>query len=591
MNWIKKGPVLATLGGLILIWAFVFFFFDPLLKRALIAGGQAAAGAKVEIGSLRSKWLKGTLEIGQVAVADREQPMRNVVEFSRAAFQLDTSAALRGKGVIREAALEGLRLGTPRKTSGALRNPPPPSALTAAIQKQIAPAKDAAIAQVGNVKSNAVAEVDAAKLSGLKKLDEAKAKSAEIEKRWSGKNDEAKAIEQEARAIAEDAKALGGGGDVLKKIAESKKLQDRIKATMARVDAQKAAALKDIAEAQALVKEAEELRKQDLNGLLASAGLPTLDSADMARRLLGAQAAARLSTALGWMRLAREKAAAHKAAKPPAPPRRKGVDVEFPRAHVYPQFLLEGAKITGKLDGMTGGSLDLKGLLNGVTSNPKLYGKPATLDLAGKSASGPQMSLNGRLNQQKDPVGVSLDFEGSGFSLAGTAIGDGDVGGTLKDGRAKMRGHLDSSGDEWKGEVFVEASGVVLEPKVALTGVAGALVADALKSLSGFNLRVGISGREDDLKLAFSSNIGDVVAGAMRKAVSGQLDAQKKVLEGKLAAIYGDKFKDAQAQNAGLTAKLLGPLDAQKGALDKQLQDALGKALGNKPLRFDKLFK
>lgn len=584
MSWVKKGPVLATLGAVLLLWAFVFFFFDPILKQGLIAGGQAAAGAKVEIGSVRSKWLKGTLEIKGIAVADREEPMKNLVELSRVAFQLDTSAAVRGKGVVREAALEGLRLGTARKTSGAIRNPPPPSALSAAIQRQIAPAKSKAI----EVKSNAVGEVDAAKLQGLKKLDETKAKAAEIEKRWKGKADEAKAIEKEAKDIADSLKSIGGN-DILKKAAAAADAQKRIKALIARVDAQKAEAQKDIAEAQSLMKEADELRKQDLNGLLAAAGLPTLDSQDLARRLLGAQTASRLTTAMKWMRLAREKAAARKAANPPPPPRRAGVNVEFPRAHTYPQYLLENAKISGTLDGMHGGALDLKGVLDGVTSNPKLYGKPATLTLAGKSVSGPAVTMGGRLDQQKDPVGVTVDFSGSGFSLAGTSLGDGEVGGALTAGTAKLKGRLTSAGDEWTGEVFVEASGVVLEPKVALAGTAGALVSDALKSLTGFNVRIGISGREDDLKLAFSSNAGEVVAAAMRKAVSGQLEAQKKVLEAKLAALYGDKTKDARASVDGLAGKLLGPLDAQKGALNKQLQDSIGKALGGRGL--DKLFK
>lgn len=584
MSWLKKGPLLGTLGAALLLWAFVFFFFDPLLKRAMIAGGEAAAGARVEISSVRSKWLKGTLEIKGVAIADREAPMKNLVELSRLAFSLDTSAALRGKGVVREAALEGLRVGTARKTSGALRNPPPPSALSAAIRKQIAPAAAAAI----EVKTSAVGEVDAAKLQGLKKLDEAKAKAKEIEDRWKGKAGEAKEIEKEAREIADELKAIGGG-DILKKAQAAGSAQKRIKALIARVDAQKAEAQKDIAEAQALVKEADELRKKDLNGLLASAGLPTLDSSDLARRLLGAQTASRLSTALKWLRIAREKAAARKAANPPPAQRRAGLDIEFPRAHTYPQYLLENAKITGTLDGVMGGGLDLKGVLDGVTSNPELYGKPATLTLAGKSAAGPAVSLNGRLDQQNDPVGVALDFTGSGFSLAGTTLGDGEVGGALTAGSAKLKGRIASSGDEWTGEVLVEATGVVLEPKVTLAGPAGALVSDALKSLTGFNVRVGISGREDDLKLAFSSNAGEAVAAAMRKAVSGQLEAQKKILEGKLAALYGDRSSDAQASVNGLTGKLMGPLDAQKGALNKQLQDSIGKALGGQGL--DKLFR
>ncbi len=236
-----------------------------------------------------------------------------------------------------------------------------------------------------------------------------------------------------------------------------------------------------------------------------------------------------------------------------------------------------------------GGTLALSGLLNGVTSNPKLYGKPATLTLGGKTATGQSVSLNARLDQQKDPVGVTLDFGGEGFSLAGAALGDGEVGGSVTQGHAKARGTISSSGDEWKGEILVEASGVSIAPKVGLPGEAAPLVAGALKSLTGFKVKIAISGKEDDLKLSFSSDIGEAVAAAMKKAVSGKLEAQKKVLEGKLAGIYGNKFKDAQSSTDGLNGKLLGPLDAQKGALNKQLSDAIGKALGGQ--RLDKLFK
>lgn len=584
MSWIKKGPVLGTLGAVLLLWAFVFFFFDPILRRALIAGGQAAAGAKVEIGSLRSKWLKGTLEIRRIAVADRETPMKNLVEFSRIVFQLDTSAVLRGKGVVRQAALEGLRVGTKRKSSGALRNPPPPAALRAAIYKQIAHVQAGAIM----VKSSAVGEVDTAKLQGLKKLDAAKAKAKEIEERWKGRPAEAQAIEKEAREIAEQLKSIGGG-DILKKTQAAGQAQRRIKALISRVDAQKVQAQKDIAEAQSLLKEADELRKKDLNGLLAAAGLPTLDSSDLAKRLLGAQTASRLTTALKWLRIARERAAARSAANPLPARRRAGVDIEFPRAHSYPQYLLENAKITGTLDGAMGRTLDISGLLTGVTSNPKLYGRPATLNLAAGHEDKARVKLAARLDQQNDPVGITLAIDASGLSLAGASLGDAEVGGTLTKGFAAVQGKISSTGDEWSGWIVIEATQVALEPKVALSGMAGALVSDALKSLTGFQARVVISGRKDDLKFAFSSNIAEAVSAAMRKAVSGQLEAQKKILEGKLAAVYGDKTKDARASVGGLAAKLMGPLDAQTGALNKQLQDALGKAIGGQGL--DRLFK
>lgn len=585
MSWVRKGRVLGLLGGLGLLWLLVVLLFDPMLKRALISSGQAAAGAKVEIASLRTRWLKGTLEIRGIAVADAAEPMRNAVEVGRAAFALDTGALLRGKAVVREAALEGLRFGTARRTSGALPKPPPPSALSRAVQKAIAPAQDETLGALGSVKANAAAEVDAAKLEGLRRLDEAKAKGKEVEERWKGKQAEAKEIEAEAKAVGEQLKALGAGGsspaDILRKAQQAQDAQRRIKGLIARVDAQREQARKDLAEAQSALREADELRRKDLQGLMAAAGLPSFDAQDLGRRLLGARTSARLTTALGWMRWARERSAARKAAAPPRPPRRKGVDVEFPRARVYPQFLLENAKLSGTLDGLfMGKDMELAGRLHGVTSNPRLYGKPALLELSGDAPGAGRLRLGGRLDQQDDPVGVGVSFSGEGFSLAGAALGDGSVGGVIADGRARVSGELRSAGEEWKGEVLVEATGVRVEPKVSLPAPADALVADALRSLGSFKARIGISGREDDLKLAFSTDAGETVAAAMRKAVSGRVEAQRKALQAKLDALYADKVKEARAQADALSAKVLGPLDAQKGALEKQLQEAVGKALG-----------
>lgn len=595
MSWLKKGVLLRLAGGLAVLWLLVFFLFDPALKWGLVKAGQAAAGAKVEIASVRSKWLRGTLDVNGVAVADRDSPMTDLVEASRLDFTLDVGALLRGKAVVREASLEGLRFGAPRKTSGALPHPPPPSQLERTLREKLKASAGSALGPAPDVKANASAEVDAAKLQGLKKLDEAKAKAKEIEDRWKGKQAEAQEISRQAQQVADELKALGGGGDFLKKAQKAAEAQKKLKDLIARVDAQRDQAKKDLAEVQDLYKQADELRNKDLNGLLSAAGLPTLDSQDLARRLLGAQTASRLSTALHYMRLAREQAAARKknaaAAAAAQPARRKGLDVEFPRAHSYPRFLLENAKLSGTLDqAVMGRDLALTGLLDGVTSNPDLYGKPATLTLSGASSAGESAKLSGELDQQNDPVGVVLKFEGAGFPLAGAALGDGEVGGTLTGGTAKASGELRSTGDEWKGQVVVEASGVKLDPKVSLGGAAGKAVSDALGSLSRFTVTVGISGKESDLKLSFSSNIGEVVAGAMRKAFAGQVEAQKKALESKLAALYGPKLKDAHGATDGLSSQVLGPLDSQRGALDKQLQDALKRSVGGQPdLR--KLFK
>jgi uncharacterized protein (TIGR03545 family) len=593
MSWVKKGPLYAVLAGALLLWLLVFLCFDPLLKMALVAGAQAANGAKVDVGSLRTKWLRGTLEIRGVEVASAEDTMKDTVSFSDALFHLDVGAALRGKAVIREASVKGIRFGAKRTRDGRLPKAPPPSKLELAVREKLGFKKEASVA--AQVKGNAAAEVDAAKLGGLQKVEDAKAKAAEVEARWKAKPDEAKAIEAEAKDIGERLKALGGGGgspaDFLRKAKDAQELQGRIKALQARVDAARKDAQSDLGSVQSALKEADELRKKDVNGLLAAAGLPTLDSADLTRRLLGPQAAGRVASALKWVRWAREKAAAKKAAAPPAPARRRGVDIEFPREHSYPQFLLERATLEGALEqAVAGKDLALAGMLTGVTSNPRLYGKPARLTLGGASG-GMKLDLDARLDQQMDPTAVTVSFDGSGFPLAGMALGDGEVGGALKAGSARVKGVIRSAGEEWEGAIDATATGVSIEPQVTLPAPAGRLVAESLRSLPGFTAHIGLSGREDDLKFTVTSDIGAAVAGAMKKAVAGELDAQRKAVEAKVNALYEERLKGVRAQQEKLQGQLLGPLDKQKGELDRLLKDAVGKAVGSPKLDLKKIFR
>jgi hypothetical protein len=93
--------------------------------------------------------------------------------------------------------------------------------------------------------------------------------------------------------------------------------------------------------------------------------------------------------------------------------------------------------------------MTIAGVLNGVTSNPELYGKPALLTLTGEAAGGTSLKLSAELDQQDEPVGVAAKFDGSGFSLAGAELGDREIGGTLAGGSARVSGEIRSAGDEW----------------------------------------------------------------------------------------------------------------------------------------------
>lgn len=113
----------------ILLAAFFIFAAGPLLKYAIESAGSAAAGAKVEVTSVKLGFDPLTLDIRGVQIADKDAPMTNLMGFQRALVNVEFFPLLLGQGIMDDVALEGVAFNTPRKTSGALPKPP---ALTAA---------------------------------------------------------------------------------------------------------------------------------------------------------------------------------------------------------------------------------------------------------------------------------------------------------------------------------------------------------------------------------------------------------------------------------------------------------------------------
>ncbi len=586
MSWLKKGNFIAAGTALLVISAFGVLFLDGLIRRALVSAGQAAAGAKVEIGSVRTRLLAGRATVSRARAADKDEPMKNLVEFELAEFALKPSALLRGKVVVTAASLTGLRFGTARQTSGALA-PRPPSALEAAVRRQLAPAAS----PLGEAKRDVKTELDAAKLQSLKALEEARARLEAVPGRFQAKAEEAGRIEAELREITKTLSGLKGGGspaDIARSVETAASAQRRLKALLADVERSKKELARELDAVKARLKQAEELKGRDLSGLMAAAGLPSLDAAELSRRLLGPALMKKVSTGMRWLAWAKNSRPARQAAKKPE--RRRGLTIEFPSKDGDPSFLLEHARLQGFL-AREAGELALEGSLGGVTTNPPLYGKPARLRLSGGGAvNGPSFKLDGTLDQTKEPGAGTLEFSYAGVPLSGLMLGDEELGAKLAAGSARVSGSLKLAGEEWSGEVRLQAEGVSLEPKLGMKGGLGRLAGEALRGVKGFGAVIGLSGREDDLSFTVRSDLGTSLAEGLKRGAASAFAAQRKALEDKVNALYAGKAAEVRGRLGGVEASLLGPLQKQEGAIQDALKQAAARALGPK-LDLKKLFR
>ncbi|TBR23379.1 hypothetical protein EPO15_06080, partial [bacterium] len=252
IRWSYLGPRLVVLA---LLWAGAVWGLDPVLKLALERGGSAALGARVSAAGLKTKFFPPALTVTGFAAADPENPMRNLFEYRAATFAFEGRPLLEKKLVVSAAALEGLALGTPRKTSGALpKAAPPPGA--AALSRWAGEAKGALGAAGTSAKDDLAAsyKVDPEQLASVKLARELEARWPQTLEAWQGK---AAAFDAEGRAkeleallkkaeTAGPAEKLAAAAELAKKAGELRQgvkgLTDGFKAELERAKADLAAA-------------------------------------------------------------------------------------------------------------------------------------------------------------------------------------------------------------------------------------------------------------------------------------------------------------------------------------------------------------
>ncbi len=99
---------------------FVTFFLDGLVRRWTVDALQAIFGARVDIGSMYVRPWEGKVYFSDLAIADRESPMKNLVEFKDAQVDVDVGLLLSGSVRLNRIVAREMQFGTDRTYSGRL---------------------------------------------------------------------------------------------------------------------------------------------------------------------------------------------------------------------------------------------------------------------------------------------------------------------------------------------------------------------------------------------------------------------------------------------------------------------------------------
>ena len=548
IRWWGLGTFLLLVAGIGILWV---FFVDGWVKRLIEDVGTDVVGAKVDLDHADLSVFPAGLTLTRLQVTNPKAPMTNAVEATRIAMGLDGLNLLQRKVIVEEMLVEGVRLGTPRTTSGAVKPVTEPVTEEKGMFAISLPSL-----KVPDVKTILQNE----DLETMRLIEELKADLKQEKATWEARLHDlpgkAQVAKYKERVKQLKAATKGGLEGMLGEVGEVQSLKEEIDRDLQDLKD----ARKEFDEKVALLKKRLEQIKtapqRDIQHLQAKYNLSPQGLANMSQTLLGSQIGSWVHQGVVWYERAKPflegaQAMGGSQAGPEVqkPLRGKGVDVHFTEEQPLPDFLVRLARVSLNLD--VG---NLAGTIHNVTSDQSTLGKPLTFVFAGDQLKGVNaVALEGTLNhiipaQSRD----KLALKAKGYELADVALSkDARWPVTLKSGL---------------GDITVDAT---------LQG--RGLTAQGAGNLRALQLAAGVSGDTNPLTKSLSSSVSGISQLSLKANVTGTLDKYDVELSSDLDRILQDAAgKMVNELAAKFGSQLQAAISAKTSEPMKQLQETLG---------------
>jgi uncharacterized protein (TIGR03545 family) len=544
--------VIPFLGFILIIVAFIAFFLDGIVESIVEERASLLNKAKVEIADLDIRFLWPGVGIRGLAVANADNPWRNIVEVGDISISVSVLPLFSKRVVIDEMLMEGLQLNTKRKTSGEL--PRRLKKRLKAEEKEKKPTEVPCVKlpnlEVFKKKFDIKDLVDINRLESVKRAKQLSEDVSQWKSRWES---ELKNLDVKAKVDEIIGKVQGsleslqkteikGPADLLKLQNDLKNLReatDALKGLKKEIEAKKAAFKGQVATLEKSLKdELRKLREMDLQAILKDLGLEGITKARLAEAFLCPFLGKTLNFI--WSHADKIRTLMPKRGKDEPVQTRiraKGRDIIFPVIKKGPDFLLREARLSMEQE-----KWSLKGTIQGVTSDPISYGKPTRVDVKGTR---PQLALNAILDHTgKTPVDtVSLDLAGhplEGFTFSENPLSVSNIA----KGFLNFKANLVLKGNSIDLNTRATVKNLVLNfSEEGKENLLVNMVKEAMKTVPSFSIGVAAQGARENPQTSISSDIDQIFARQLRRFAGKKIDELKASLGVQIDGASGKDIK------------------------------------------------
>ncbi len=616
MKIIRPGGLVAVIVIAAAVSLFAVFMADSLVKKVIESAGRSVFKAKVELQKADISFMKSSLKLEGLTIADKDSEFRNLFEAGVITLDFQLLQALKKRVIIDKIEMTNSATGTKRVTSGFL----PPSELKK-IEKREKEAKPSLLSKLTDNASkkakNEIASLPVTKMAGkvsdLTKTDFSKAfKKEDLEsyktimsagsKITSGKEEIESMVKKadfekrsaSVKTTAESLKSFKVSG-VQDIPAAQEKLKELDKARL-EIDSMKrdADAISKAASAYSslptsLEKEINAAIDRDTAAMIAKADIGIIDAKSIESALLGPVWSSRLAKMMQLISMADKYIPSGKKAKKDKKnlqKRAKGTDVIF-TADNNPSFLIKELVISSKTAADSG--LAISGTGRDIAIEQYITGKPSLLSI--KAVSGKK---NFSLDAKIDRVNETNDS----YTLAAAGLSMEEIGMDKPNlGNVKMDSAL--VGSSLKADV--KENSLKIAGTVSLGSIIFAaadkqdIVYTVLSNIGSIGVKIESLTSEKESYLNVSSDAFDKIKTALSKVYGKKIEEAKaqakkeveKMIAAEKAAFTksaSESVKSALSSSGGADASIksaLSSIDGAKGELTKKIAEAQAGGLKN----------
>jgi len=572
---------------LVLIGVLVWLFAEPVAKDTAEEVGTELLGTQVDVGKLDIIADEASVDLRALQIADPFNPNRNLVEASEIRLKLNPVALAEKKFVVENFRLSGMRFGTGRKTPARPVEGDgfAPQALRAV--RQWSQQFDVPILKLTPIDTIKQLVLNPTQLTTVQSA-QALATRADSARRGldqsfqqldvKGTVDTARGLVERLRATNAQKLGLDGTRQAIEDARATLKRLEDAKRRLETLERQVKGGVGRLASG---LETLDEARKKDYAFARSLLQLPSFSAPEIGEAFFGKVSIDRFQQALYYSELARHYMPPGLLPREDAGPQRlraSGKSIRFPKEREWPKFLVQ----TGQMDLAIGGDSPLRGayeaVVQGLTSDPSLYGKP-TVVRTSRTATGSAIasmdvravidhvrpdrvkdSASARLRGVKLP---SFTVPGLPFNLQ-PGTGGADLNFALRNEQLSGRWSIGSNQVAWA----LDSTGKKLNQLEQLVW----RVVSGLKELS---VDARVSGSVRSPKLAVSSNLDRAIAARLQAVIGEEVAKAEKMVRAKVDSLVAAKVEPVKRQVAEVRTQAETRLAAEQKRLDdveQQLQ-------------------